>query len=110
RALSLVSVSALLVGPLQAIATPLDGPGLHVAYKGKDGVVYANSNALPRVFVVDRQRTVAGDTAALAAVTAPGFDAHHIALTEHAVPGVQQAGTTATAPTGASARLASYGP
>ena len=59
RALSLLSVSDLLVGPLQAIATPLHGPGLHVAYKGKDGVVYSNSNALPRVFVVDRQRTVA---------------------------------------------------
>ena len=47
RALSLLSVSDLLVGPLQAIATPLHGPGLHVAYKGKDGVVYSNCQRAP---------------------------------------------------------------
>jgi hypothetical protein len=117
RALSLLSVSDLLVGPLQAIATPLHGPGLHVAYKGKDGVVYSNANALPRVFVVDRQRTVAGDKAALAAVTAPGFNSHGLAVTERPVPGIPQAPTTLV-PTGTltvgvpndrSARLASYG-
>src|SRR6185437_8703339 len=117
RALSLLSVSDLLVGPLQAIATPLHGPGLHVAYKGKDGVVYSNANALPRVFVVDRQRTVAGDKAALAAVTAPGFNSHGLAVTERRVPGIPQAPTTLV-PTGTltvgvpidtSARLASYG-
>jgi hypothetical protein len=109
RALSLLSVSDLLVGPLQAIATPLHGPGLHVAYKGKDGVVYSNSNALPRVFVVDRQRTVAGDKAELAAVTAPGFNGRGVAVTDHPLPGIQQSGGTATPPAGASARLASYG-
>jgi hypothetical protein len=109
RALSLLSVSDLLVGPLQAIATPLHGPGLHVAYKGKDGVVYANSNALPRVFVVDRQRTVTNDKAELAAVTAPGFDGRAVALTERPVPGIQQAAGNASPPGGASARLASYG-
>ena len=90
RALSLLSVSDLLVGPLQAIATPLHAPGLHVAYKGKDGVVYSNSNALPRVFVVDRQRTVAGDKAELAAVTAPGFNGRGVAVTDHPLPGIQQ--------------------
>jgi hypothetical protein len=109
RALSLLSVSDLLVGPLQAIATPLHAPGLHVAYKGKDGVVYSNSNALPRVFVVDRQRTVAGDKAELAAVTAPGFNGRGVAVTDHPLPGIQQSGGTATPPAGASARLASYG-
>jgi Bacterial membrane protein YfhO len=118
RALSLLSVSDLLVGPLQAIATPLHGPGLHVAYKGKDGVVYANSNALPRVFVVDRQRTIANDKAELAAVTAPGFNGRGVAVTEHAVAGVQQAASTTVAPSGpvtvgvpndTSAKLASYG-
>ncbi len=35
RALSLLSVSDLLVGPLQAIKFPLHGPGLHVAYRGR---------------------------------------------------------------------------
>lgn len=109
RALNLLSVSNLLIGPLQAIATPLHGPGLHIAYKGKDGVVYSNSRALPRAFVVDRQRIVAGDSAALAAVTAPGFDGRGVAVTEHALPGIQQAGASAPAPAGAGARLASYG-
>ena len=47
RALSLLSVSDLLVGPLQAIKFPLHGPGLHVAYRGQDGVVYANDRAPP---------------------------------------------------------------
>ena len=109
RALSLLSVSDLLVGPLQAIATPLHGPGLHVAYKGKDGVVYSNSNALPRVFVVDRQRTVAQDKTALAAVTAPGFDGRGVAVTDHPLTGIRQSAGTAPPPAGASARLASYG-
>ena len=108
RALDLLSVSDLLVGPLQAIATPLHGPGLHVAYKGKDGVVYANSNALPRVFVVDRQRTVAGDKAQLAAVTSPGFDRHGVAVTDHPVPGIPQAAGTATGSSDANAKLRSY--
>jgi hypothetical protein len=108
RALDLLSVSDLLVGPLQAIATPLHGPGLHVAYKGKDGVVYANSNALPRVFVVDRQRTVAGDKAQLAAVTSPGFDGHGVAVTDHPVPGIPQAAGTATGSSDATAKLRSY--
>ncbi|MGA2008917.1 MAG: YfhO family protein [Solirubrobacteraceae bacterium] len=108
RALDLLSVSDLLVGPLQAVASPLRGPGLTVAYRGDDGVVYANADALPRVFVVDHQQTVQGDAAALDAVTAPGFDRRGVAVTEAPLAGLPQS-TSAPAPAGAGARLASYG-
>ena len=36
-------------------------PGLRQVYSGIDGRVYRNANALPRAFLVDRQRTVPGD-------------------------------------------------
>jgi hypothetical protein len=104
RALDLLSVSDLLVGP----QTTLQGPGLRVAYRGADGVVYANQAALPRVFVVDHQQTVHDDPAALATVTAPGFDGRGVAVTEAPVPGLAQA-HTAPAPAGAGARLERYG-
>jgi hypothetical protein len=107
RALDLLSVSDLIVGPLQAIKAPLHGPGLSVAYRGPDAVVYANADALPRVFVVDHQETVNGDTAALDAVTAPGFDGRGVAITETPQPGLAQA-AKAPSPPGATARLVSY--
>jgi hypothetical protein len=110
RALSLLSVSDLMVGPLQAIKLPLRGPGLSVAYRGADAVVYANANALPRVFIAPAQRTVSGENAALSAVTAPDFDGRRVAITEHPVPGVPQAGTGGAPPgSPGSATLKSYG-
>ena len=107
RALSLLSVSDLMIGPPQQIRFPLHGPGLSIAYKGPDAVVYRNANALPRVFLVDHQRTVGGDAAALSAVTAPGFDGRGVAVTESRVPGLAQA-ASAPAPAGATARLTAY--
>jgi hypothetical protein len=106
RALSLLSVSDLLVGPLQATAFPLQGPGLSVAYRGPDGVVYANHRALPRVFVVDAQHTVSDESGQLAAVTAPGFDGRGVAVTETPLPGLRQAAQAA--PAAATAHLSSY--
>ena len=106
RALDLLSVSDLLVGPLQAQVAPLRAPGLRVVYRGKDGVVYANDEALPRVFVIDRQHTVSGGDAALAAVMAPGFDRRAVAITESPIAGLPQA--TSGAPAQGSARLVSY--
>ncbi len=108
RALDLLSVSDLLVGPLQAIKFPVRGPGISVAYKGPDGVVYANAKALPRVFVVDHQHTVNGDQTALHTVTAPGFDGRGVAVTETPVAGLPQAASAAPA-AGASATLTHYG-
>ena len=111
RALDLLSVSDLLIGPLQAIKFPLHGPGLSVAYHGTDGVVYRNADALPRVFVVDRQRTVRNENAQLATVTAPGFDGRAVAVTSTPVPGLPQAPAVGSrgAPAGTSAHLVSYG-
>jgi hypothetical protein len=106
RALDLLSVSDLLVGPLQAKVEPLREPGLRVVYRGDDGVVYANDQALPRVFVVDRQRTVDGSNAALDAVMAPGFDRRAVVVTESRIAGLPQA--TSGSPAQASARLVSY--
>jgi len=108
RALDLLSVKDLLIGPLQAIKFPLHGPGLSVAYHGSDGVVYNNSRALPRTFVVDHQDTIGNQSAQLAAVTAPGFDGRGVAVTSTPVPGLPQS-SSAAAPGGADARLESYG-
>jgi hypothetical protein len=107
QALDLLSVSDLLIGPLQAIKSPLSGPGLHVAYRGRDGVVYANDRALPRVLLVSAQQSVPSDAAALAAVTAPGFDGRRVAVTEQATPGVPAGSAPAAAAPGGSARLLS---
>jgi hypothetical protein len=108
RALDLLSVKDLIVGPLQAIKFPVKGPGITVAYKGKDAVVYNNANALPRVFVVDHVDAVPNELAQLATVTAPGFDGRGVAVTSGPVPGLSQS-THAASPAGASAHLVSYG-
>jgi hypothetical protein len=106
HALGLLSVSDLLQGPLQAIKSPITAPGVRVAYRGRDGVVYASDRALPRVLLVDHQQTVGSSAAALAAVTAPGFDGRSVAVTERAAPGIATASGTAV-PAGGSARLLS---
>ena len=103
RALSLLSVTGLLQYPDEA---PPSLPGLRLIYKGRDARVYRNDNALPRVFLVDRQRAVTDDDAALAATTAPGFDPRKLAITEKPLDGI------AAGPGGRSAgtaRLTSYG-
>ena len=105
RALNLLSVTDLIVSPGEP---PLRRPGLEVAYRGRDAVVYRNSNALPRVFVVGRQRTVGSEREALAAATAPGFDGRSVAVTERELPGLPQDDGTASA--SGSARLVSYAP
>ena len=83
----MLSVSDLLVGP-QAAHAPLTAPGLSVAYRGSDAVVYHNAHALPRVFLVGTQQPVSTEGAALSAVTAPGFDGRRAAITESQVPGI----------------------
>jgi hypothetical protein len=105
RALSLLSVSDVLVSPGEP---PLRRPGLRVAYRGRDAVVYRNANALPRVFLVARQRTVRSEREALAAATAPGFDGRRVAITERPLPGLAQASAGGASSPG-SARLVSYG-
>lgn len=104
RTLDLLSVKDLLVAP----GTTLHGPGLSVAYKGSDGVVYSNSRALPRVFVVDHQQTIRSEQAQLNAVTAPGFDGRGTAVTGTPIAGLPQS-ASAPAPSDASARIVDYG-
>jgi Bacterial membrane protein YfhO len=106
RALNLLSVSDLLVGPGDR---PLRRPGLRRVYRGRDAVIYRNERALPRVFVVDRQRTVRGARAALAASTAPSFDGRRVAVTERPLAGLRQDDGRERSAAGR-ARLRSYGP
>jgi hypothetical protein len=102
RALSLLSVTAFMQDPGEE---PLRAPGLQLAYDKPDARVYRNPAALPRVFLAGRQQTVAGEDEALRAVTAPGFDARNVAVTESTVPGIaQDAGGGA-----GTAELVSYG-
>jgi Bacterial membrane protein YfhO len=83
-------------------------PGLSVAYSGSDGRVYRNAAALPRVFLVDRQRTVSNGDAALAAVKSPDLDVRRVAVTEQPLADLadEDDGTAGGAGT---ARLVSYG-
>jgi Bacterial membrane protein YfhO len=105
--LSLLSVADVMQDPL---GKPLRLPGLRLAYSGRDARVFRNSNALPRVFLVDRQRTVGSESAAFAAITGPPFDARHVAVTERPLPGLpQDRGGTARAGAGA-ADLVLYQP
>jgi hypothetical protein len=105
RALGLLSTSDLLVSPGEP---PLHAPGLRRVYGGDDAVVYRNDNALPRAFVVNRQRTVESEGAALRAVMKPGFDGRRVAVTENALDGLpQDHGSSGGAPAG-SARLDTY--
>jgi hypothetical protein len=88
RALSLLSVTDMLQEP-GADRPP--APGLRLAYSGPDADVYANDEALPRTFLVGRQRVVDGEDEALRAVTAPGFDGRAVAITERPVEGLPRA-------------------
>lgn len=104
RALNLLSVSDFLYDPL----LPVSKPGLKLAYRGHDALIYHNPSALPRVFLASSQHTVTGANAALVASTAAGFDARHVAVTEHAVQGLAQ-DTAGVRPSAGRARLVSYG-
>jgi hypothetical protein len=90
RALSLLSVTDFLQDPEEE---PLEAPGLKLAYDEADGRVYRNPAALPRVFLVGRQQTVAGEDEAMRTVTTPGFDGRDVAVTEKVVPGIARTGS-----------------
>jgi hypothetical protein len=104
HALGLLSVTRILQPPEEDPITDA-----RVVYDGPDARVYANDFALPRVILVDRQRTVAGEQAALRAVSDIGFNGREVAITERAVPGVRQDDGGRAGGTGA-ARLVSYEP
>jgi hypothetical protein len=97
-----------LLGVKDIIAAPggKPVPGLRVTYDGPDARLYGNPDALPRAWVVAGQQRVAGEDAALAAITAPGFDARRAAVVEQPVPGL----SAGPAQPAGSARIASYAP
>jgi len=105
RALGLLSTTDLVVSPGDP---PLSVPGLRRVYDKDDAVIYRNERALPRAFVVDRQRTVDGEQAALAAVMEPGFDGRRVAVTEHALRRLPQDSGGGAAGRAGSARIVSY--
>lgn len=110
RALSLLSVRDLVLGPLQAQALHLHDATLRRVYARPDAVIYENTRALPRVFVVSAQSVARSPSAALAAVTAPDFAGREVAVTEHPVAGVPVASSPprAGSSTGMAAHLVSY--
>jgi hypothetical protein len=105
HALSLLSVTDLLHYPYGA---PLRLPGLRLVYQGADARVYRNEGALPRAFLVGRQRVVDGREEALAATIDPGFDARRVAVVERPLGGLARAGGSGAGGAG-SARLVGYG-
>jgi Bacterial membrane protein YfhO len=104
RALGLLSTTDLVVSPGEP---PLTAPGVRRVYNRDDAVIYRNEKALPRAFVVNRQRTVDGEQAALAAVMEPDFDGRREAVTEQALDGLPQDDGGAVGRAG-SARIVSY--
>ena len=106
RAYSLLGVADIIEAP---DAPPLHGPGLRLAYRGRDALVYANRNAMPRAVVVGAARVVGDGPAALEAVTAPGFNPRREAIVEQPIPGLP-ATTPLGLPSVGDARLTHYGP
>ena len=104
RTLSLLGVADVWQPPYEA---PLRTPGLSVAYEGKDARIYANENALPRAFVVDRQLVVEAEDAALDAVVSPNFRPLEEAITEEPIAGIPTSGQGESS---GRARITSYEP
>jgi hypothetical protein len=65
-------------------ANPVRGPGLTVAYRGRDAVVYRNATAAPRASVPTSVVRARDADAAYAALLAPGFDPRRDAVVEGA--------------------------
>lgn len=83
--LGLLGVKSLLQQPIDP---PLHTASLALVYRGRDARVYANADALPRVFLVDRQLVVPSDAASLSAVGDLRLHLGQVAVTERRVPGL----------------------
>jgi hypothetical protein len=98
RALGLLGVTSLL-------ARKEDAPRpLPVAYDGPDARVYANPQALPRVWIAGGERVAADEDAALDAILDPALDLRATAVVERTL------GLPATAPGAGRAALERYEP
>ena len=103
RALGIVGVGYLLQNrrdpPLRR---------LRPVYAGPDARIYANPDALPRAFLVDRQIVVRDGASSLARVTSPGFRARAAAVTERRLPWLAVGASPRSGSVGL-ARIADYG-
>jgi hypothetical protein len=88
RGMSLLSVADIIQDPTDP---PVRLPGLELVYSGRDARVYRNRKALPRAFVVDRQRVVPSGDAALKATLDRSFEPRRVAVTEQPVEGIPRA-------------------
>lgn len=91
RGLSLLGVRSLVA---QTTDRSLEAPGLRVAYDGRDARIYDNARALPRAWMVERQRVAGSEDEALRAVLDPATPLRTEAVVERPVPGL--AGPAAT--------------
>jgi hypothetical protein len=96
-------LSVLGVGSVMQPTTdpPLDVPGLRLAYSGRDARVYDSYKAVPRAWVVGKQRVVDGEDAALDAFGDPGWNPSDRAIVERRL---------GLGGTGGGARIESYEP
>jgi len=88
RGLRLLGVRHVLQPPTDPL---LRVPGLTLVHPGPDARVYRLAETNPRATVVDAQLPVAGEEAALSAVTAAGFDPRRAVVTERRLPGLRLA-------------------
>jgi hypothetical protein len=90
RILSLLGVRDLLEAPGQP---PLRLAPLHAVYRGRDATIYANSDALPRTWLVTHQQLVHSGSAALAAIGSASFHPRTTVVTEQALPNLSSTST-----------------
>jgi Bacterial membrane protein YfhO len=103
RVLSLLGVTDFLE---EKGETPLQMPGMHLAYDGPDATIYANDNALPRTWLVADQQVLKGDTPELDRIGSAGFDPRNVVLTAQRIPGIPEGDPSAASPGGA--RITDY--
>ena len=102
QALGLLGVSHLLQNRRDP---PLRG--FEVAYDGPDARIYRNPSELPRTFLVDHQVVAPSADAARDTVTAAGFPAREVAVTERRIDGLPEGERAARSP--GDARIVEYG-
>jgi hypothetical protein len=95
RVLGLLGVRSLVQQPGDR---PLRSRYAQPVLRGRDATIYRNRFALPRAFLVERQRVVADEDAALAAVAAFGTDLAHMAVVERPVAGMDGPRSLSAAP------------
>ena len=88
-------------------AAPLHMTGLHLVHNGTDARIYANSEVLPRTWLVTNQDVVKNAGQALTGIVAPSFNPRQTVLTEHRLPGLSEQRSGGAAP--GSADITNYG-